>query len=91
MKREKHLQGYHYEVLAEEAWKKLQQWYGGGPAIPRRVIELKTGLHHDRTVSSVEVYPVSLLVCTCGADGRINTRHQRTMEFSKQRRGGELK
>lgn len=33
----------HYEVVPEEAWKMLQAWYGGGPPIKRRAIQLPSG------------------------------------------------
>ena len=41
----------------ESVWEKLLEWYGGGPAIPRKVVPL--GL---RKKPQVEVYPLKIKV-----------------------------
>eukprot|EP00439_Symbiodinium_sp_Y106_P079539 s558_g18.t1 len=45
-------------LLHEEAWKKLHGWYGGGPALRRRVI----GSWENRAQLRVELYPLCLTV-----------------------------
>jgi ubiquitin C-terminal hydrolase len=47
----------HFELIPQEAYKLLQQWYGGGPEIARRVIS------HNRNVI-VELHPFFLLLGT---------------------------
>jgi len=42
-------EGSHYDLLHEEQWNLLLGWYGGGPAIPRKVVSKRCGLR-------VEVY-----------------------------------
>jgi ubiquitin carboxyl-terminal hydrolase 4/11/15 len=34
-----------YELIAEEAWNLLYQWYTGGPALPRKAIKLNNRTH----------------------------------------------
>lgn len=29
--------GRDFEIIPESVWRALQQWYGGGPALPRTV------------------------------------------------------
>ncbi|XP_043715927.1 ubiquitin carboxyl-terminal hydrolase 9-like isoform X2 [Telopea speciosissima] len=49
-------EGRDYVLVAQEVWKKLQEWYKGGPALPRRLIS-HVVLHQNFTV---EVYPLCL-------------------------------
>jgi len=52
------LQKTEYQLLPELAWNKLHSWYGGGPAILRKVVIYgftNQSLH-------VELYPVNLLI-----------------------------
>ncbi|KAJ3443746.1 ubiquitin carboxyl-terminal hydrolase [Anaeramoeba flamelloides] len=46
-----------YHVVCREMWTKLEQMYGGGPEIPRKII--KHGLNKNKMV---EVYPLSLSI-----------------------------
>ena len=31
------VRGRDFEIIPEPVWRALQQWYGGGPALPRTV------------------------------------------------------
>lgn len=48
--------GRDFEIIPEPVWRALQQWYGGGPALPRTVISPTNG---DPT-PELELYPISL-------------------------------
>ncbi|KAL0369879.1 UNVERIFIED_CONTAM: Ubiquitin carboxyl-terminal hydrolase 5 [Sesamum angustifolium] len=50
------VEGTDYILLPQEVWNQLYSWYGGGPVLPRKVIN--TGL--SQTELSVEVYPLRL-------------------------------
>ena len=32
------VRGRDFEIIPEPVWRALQQWYGGGPALPRTVL-----------------------------------------------------
>lgn len=46
----------HYDLIAEEAWNLLFQWYGGGPKLERKAIKI-------RGKAIVEVRPLSVDFC----------------------------
>ncbi|XP_010267386.1 PREDICTED: ubiquitin carboxyl-terminal hydrolase 9-like isoform X2 [Nelumbo nucifera] len=50
-------EGHDYVLVPQEVWKKLVDWYKGGPAIPRRLIS--QGVVHNKNFI-VEVYPLCL-------------------------------
>ncbi|KAM7433841.1 Transcription elongation factorSPT6 [Porites harrisoni] len=50
------VRGRDFEIIPEPVWRALQQWYGGGPALPRTVINPTNG---DPT-PELELYPISL-------------------------------
>ncbi|KAJ6870312.1 ubiquitin carboxyl-terminal hydrolase 5-like isoform X5 [Populus alba x Populus x berolinensis] len=50
------LEGRDYVLLPQEVWNQLYSWYGGGPALSRKVIS--SGL--SQTEFAVEVYPLRL-------------------------------
>ncbi|XP_077248420.1 ubiquitin carboxyl-terminal hydrolase 10-like [Tasmannia lanceolata] len=55
-----------YVLVPQEAWKKLLEWYKGGPALPREMIS--QGFHHKGF--SVEVYPLRLQLIDAKDDSR---------------------
>ncbi|XP_043723050.1 ubiquitin carboxyl-terminal hydrolase 9-like isoform X2 [Telopea speciosissima] len=59
-------EGRDYVLIAQEVWKKLHDWYKGGPALPRRLISQGV-LHKNFTV---EVY----LLCLYLIDSRDNSQ-----------------
>ena len=61
-------EGEHYKLLPEAAWQELQGIYGGGPALPRRVID-------DNGEPKAEVYPLSVDVLRSSATGEKLTVH----------------
>ncbi|XP_039138079.1 ubiquitin carboxyl-terminal hydrolase 9-like [Dioscorea cayenensis subsp. rotundata] len=74
------LEGTDYDLVPEEVWKKLLEWYNGGPEIPRKLIS--DGLNGKNFV--VEVYPL----CLCLVDGRDNS--QRGIRISRKATVGKL-
>jgi hypothetical protein len=30
-------------ILSKDSWEEFQHWYGGGPAIPRKIISVENG------------------------------------------------
>lgn len=52
-------ENFDFVIVSEEMWKLLHHWYGGGPTLPRKVIQ--SGWHTSNYV--VEVRPLSLKVC----------------------------
>ncbi|XP_020247698.1 ubiquitin carboxyl-terminal hydrolase 9-like [Asparagus officinalis] len=69
-----------YCLVPQEVWKKLHEWYKGGPELPRKRISL--GLHGKSF--AVEVYPLSLQL----VDGR--DLSERTITISRKALVGEL-
>ncbi|XP_010538864.1 PREDICTED: ubiquitin carboxyl-terminal hydrolase 10-like [Tarenaya hassleriana] len=57
-------EGVDYVLVPQEVWKRLVEWYKGGPPIPRKLI---CQGFYSKTYS-VEVYPLSLTL-TDGRDG----------------------
>eukprot|EP00761_Pharyngomonas_kirbyi_P012405 gb/GECH01012432.1/.p1 GENE.gb/GECH01012432.1/~~gb/GECH01012432.1/.p1 ORF type:complete len:861 (+),score=178.12 gb/GECH01012432.1/:1-2583(+) len=49
---------YEYHLVSETEWNQFLEWYGGGPAIPRQVIQ--EGISERK----VEVYPLPLKLMT---------------------------
>ena len=52
-----------FVILPEEAWNLFLEWYGGGPAIPRRVI-------NARDKKTIELYPPLITSVVAGKDGK---------------------
>mmetsp|Transcript_23782 Transcript_23782/g.31084 ORF Transcript_23782/g.31084 Transcript_23782/m.31084 type:complete len:1149 (-) Transcript_23782:213-3659(-) len=50
------VQGYHYELIPQEAWEALHQWYGGGPVIARVAVNTLTEEGQNKNIS-VQLYP----------------------------------
>ncbi|XVE68508.1 hypothetical protein DITRI_Ditri09bG0073600 [Diplodiscus trichospermus] len=74
------LEGRDYVLLPLQVWNQLFSWYGGGPALSRKVIN--SGL--SQTEFAVEVYPLRLqLLVTPKAD-------RSTIRISKKETIGEL-
>lgn len=48
--------GRDFEIIPEPVWRALQQWYGGGPPLPRTVITPTNGDPNPE----LELYPVTL-------------------------------
>ncbi|KAG0472740.1 hypothetical protein HPP92_014597 [Vanilla planifolia] len=69
-----------YHLVPQKVWKKLQEWYKGGPEIPRKVIS--NGIGRKNLV--VEVYPLKLHLI----DTRDNSK--RVIIMSKKATVGEL-
>lgn len=51
--KEKLIEHTHFEVVHSTAWEQLEKWYGGGPAIARKVITL--GISQ---MTTIEYYPL---------------------------------
>ncbi|CAJ1373951.1 unnamed protein product [Effrenium voratum] len=68
-----------FELIPEELWLQLVEWYGGGPALPRKVI----CMGHDHQMQ-VELYPALVLVVVAGADGQPLPQFSRRFFLSKQ-------
>ncbi|KAK8333753.1 hypothetical protein V6Z12_A10G222600 [Gossypium hirsutum] len=74
------LEGRDYVLLPQQVWNLLFSWYGGGPALSRKVIN--SGL--SQTEFAVEVYPLRLqLLVTPKGD-------RSTIRISKKETIGEL-
>ena len=58
----------HYVIVSPDIWKLLQSWYGGGPAVPRKVVKEVSRLE-------LEMYPIGLRVC------RVGENHERLTHF----------
>jgi hypothetical protein len=56
-------ENYDYKLVGPKTWAKLQEWYGGGPAFPRKVI--MRGVQE-----SVELFPQPCKVQLAGDDGQ---------------------
>lgn len=73
-------EGEDYDLVPQEVWKKLHEWYKGGPELPRRLIS-------EGVIAksfSVEVYPLCLQLI----DARDNS--QRSIRISRKASVGEL-
>ena len=57
-------QNEHFLLLPKDAWEKLVGWYGGGPAIPRKVVS-----QGENQSLIVELYPCKFLVVRADVDG----------------------
>jgi ubiquitin C-terminal hydrolase/Ca2+-binding EF-hand superfamily protein len=66
-----------YVLVSEEAWNELQNWYGGGPPIPRKVIN-----EQGRPV--LELYPPLLRVSLLNRDGIPTKESTRSFIISKK-------
>ena len=49
-------------IVPEHAWTCLQQWYGGGPSFPRKVII-------NNSIPTIELYPPLITSLLAGVDG----------------------
>lgn len=68
-----------YELIPEDMWLRLVEWYGGGPAIPRKVICM--GQDHQ---PQVELYPPLVLVVVAGESGQSLPQFSRRFFISRQ-------
>lgn len=68
-----------YELIPEEMWLKLVEWYGGGPAILRKVI----CMGQDQQ-AQVELYPPLVLVVVAGESGQPLPQFSRRFFISRQ-------
>ncbi|WOL08121.1 ubiquitin carboxyl-terminal hydrolase 9 [Canna indica] len=73
-------EGEDYNLVPQEVWKKLLEWYHGGPELPRKVIS--EGFITKKF--NVEVYPLCLQL----VDGR--NKSQRTIKISRMASVREL-
>jgi hypothetical protein len=62
-------------MIPEEAWKRLFQWYGGGPVFPRKVII-------NNMIPSIELYPPLINSMLAGTDGNPIQDSARTLFVS---------
>ncbi|ERN11918.1 ubiquitin carboxyl-terminal hydrolase 5 [Amborella trichopoda] len=74
------VEGTDYILLPEDVWKQFHNWYGGGPVLARRVINL--GL--SQMDLTVEVYPLHLQLLL------MPKGEQNTLRISKMETVGEL-
>lgn len=68
-----------YELIPEEMWQHLVEWYGGGPAIPRKVICMG-----EDSQPQVELYPPLVLVVVAGENGQPLPQFSRRFFISRQ-------
>jgi len=68
-----------YELIPEEMWHKLMEWYGGGPAILRKVICMG-----EDQQPQVELYPPLVLVVVAGENGQLLPQFSRRFFISRQ-------
>lgn len=68
-----------FELIPEQMWLRLVEWYGGGPALPRKVICMGRDRHMQ-----VELYPALVLVVVAGNDGKPVPQFSRRFFISKQ-------
>ncbi|CAK0869140.1 unnamed protein product [Prorocentrum cordatum] len=68
-----------YELIPEEMWLKLVEWYGGGPAIMRKVICMC-----QDSQPQVELYPPLVLVVVAGESGQPLPQFSRRFFISRQ-------
>lgn len=68
-----------YELIPEEMWLKLVEWYGGGPVILRKVI----CMGQDQQ-PQVELYPPLVLVVVAGENGQPLPQFSRRFFISRQ-------
>eukprot|EP00931_Biecheleriopsis_adriatica_P059602 TRINITY_DN35688_c0_g1_i2.p1 TRINITY_DN35688_c0_g1~~TRINITY_DN35688_c0_g1_i2.p1 ORF type:complete len:2117 (+),score=462.65 TRINITY_DN35688_c0_g1_i2:173-6523(+) len=73
-----------YELIPEEMWLRLVEWYGGGPAIPRKVICMG-----QDNQPQVELYPPLVLVVVAGKNGQPLPQFSRRFFISRQSTLGE--
>jgi len=82
-----HLQeGSDYDLVPECVWIKLQGWYGGGPALQRRVISEGTSNNYLR----VEVFPLVLKAMKTTEQGKLDKKSEIEIEISKKATLDEL-
>eukprot|EP00249_Psilotum_nudum_P021021 c27938_g1_i1 orf=647-3565(+) len=79
--REMLIENHDYILVPEQVWMALHKWYGGGPALPRKVIN--TGSVHEDNLT-VEVYPLQLCLSVTP------NGHPLTVRISKKDTVGEL-
>lgn len=87
-----------YVLVPEDMWRHLTEWYGGGPAFPRKVTSFKirklssmmsSSIRHIPS-SAIELYPPLILVVMCGDKG-LPVRHFTKRFFvSRQDSCGDL-
>jgi len=77
---------YDYELISEAQWELLHSWYGGGPAIRRKVIS-----ENDGKIKRVEVNLLYLEVLLTDKDGSPNEKTLKRINVSKTTKIGELK
>ncbi|KAL3692569.1 hypothetical protein R1sor_006220 [Riccia sorocarpa] len=70
-----------YILLPEQVWLTFHKWYGGGPALPRKVITMGYGSHEDL---AVEVYPLQVHITVVPPGTKVS------MKFSKKDTVGKL-
>lgn len=79
--------GHNIETLPPSAFTALQNWYGGGPIILRKVSPIASRDESPVGASSilaadVEFYPLSVFLVTCDLHGKVNSK-PKEMLFSK--------
>lgn len=79
--RETLLENHDYMLLPEQVWVAFQKWYGGGPPVPRNVINTGT-VQDDRL--AVEIYPLRIRLTVTPNESQL------TVRVSKQDTVGEL-
>lgn len=57
------MENYDFVIMSSDCWRTLHHWYGGGPALPRKVIA--TGWNNSNL--QVEIRPLALKVCKSSA------------------------
>jgi len=70
------MENYDFMIISEDMWKTLQAWCGGGPPLPRKVIN--SGYYHGSNFT-VEVRPLSLKVFKSSDSGNyVNATFSKT-------------
>eukprot|EP00771_Trimastix_marina_P000793 gnl/Trimastix_PCT/1822.p1 GENE.gnl/Trimastix_PCT/1822~~gnl/Trimastix_PCT/1822.p1 ORF type:complete len:984 (+),score=295.40 gnl/Trimastix_PCT/1822:210-2954(+) len=74
-----------YQLIPGPCWKKLHQWYGGGPEIARKII--KVGTFGDL---QVEIFPLKLKLIRTLDDGRPDMSSEKVVIMSRKALASQL-
>eukprot|EP01113_Clastostelium_recurvatum_P027009 TRINITY_DN3249_c1_g1_i3.p1 TRINITY_DN3249_c1_g1~~TRINITY_DN3249_c1_g1_i3.p1 ORF type:complete len:987 (+),score=255.30 TRINITY_DN3249_c1_g1_i3:114-3074(+) len=79
---------YDYAIVPDAVWMQLVLWYGGGPAISRKVIQEG---RKGRATNRLEVYPLRLKAINTKKDGSFNPGSEIEICVSRKATLGGLK
>lgn len=65
-------------MVPEEVWNLFIEWYGGGPAFPRKIVK------SDSNILQIELYPPILYICLSDNNGSLIKDSIQTMVLSSK-------